>query len=90
MTGLLEADARVDLSDLPSLEDIVRCSSRSPHDCSVVAVFRSTSTHPCPDPVRTVFWCLARYQKHQVWTRSEVNCHWCQRDVRICWRIQTL
>lgn len=83
-----DVDERVDLEQLISWNEQVVCTSRSLHDCTTAATHRATSTVPCPDPIKGVFWCRSRYALHLTLIRQPVNCTYCQRDITVCWRIQ--
>lgn len=84
--------ATADLTDYDFLslinwDEELACTSRSEHPCSSTAAYRARSTAPCTDPVNSVFWCQRRFDLHLVLIRGPVNCHFCSRDITVCWDI---
>lgn len=85
-----QLEEQLDLTELPSLEDIVLCTSRSEHPCTIEARFRSVSTQPCPDPAHLVLWCLGRYLRYLSAQKDDPNCHFCKRAANVCWHVTEL
>lgn len=90
MTAVLDhpdVDEQIDLTELISWDEEVVCTSRTDHLCTIQATHRTTSTLPCPDPIKGVFWCFARYRMHMALIRGPYNCRFCSRDISVCWRV---
>jgi hypothetical protein len=91
MGEVLEAEKLLELTDLPSLDSFVQCTSRQGHNCQVEAKYRSISTRPCPDPVRHVFWCESRYKRYLADLKNDGNqCVYCKRRIDVCWDVSPL
>lgn len=85
---LVHTDTHVELEELFNKDAV--CTSRAPHQCSIVATWSCGTRPVCPSSPK--LWCDSRYKLYLKGNKIEPDrqCMDCNRPVSYCWVLRPL